>query len=511
MNITDNGRTDGCNTLTKNTDVVVYDAVEVTVSDQSAQFCLGVPATELTATYTGGDGSYTYEWISISGTDTTHNISATASFTPSTTTAGTLVYAVIVKNACGNDTANVATIQVNDTVSLNATNLIQTICLGTAINAVPIEYSGATLSVSTLPAGLTMTNHGDGRDTIYGTPVASQPETTYTITALNENCGNKSITFKLSIGDAFTVNEADSMCAGGVYEYHGLHLTTDGTYSQTYPSMYGCDSIYTITLTIKPVVTVSIEMIPDCEMSQYIIVATTDGDTYEWSSSVDDGQIDAQRTNDTIRVSPTETTTYTFSADRAATHFCTVSETITVNELMVPNARIETHDMSLSPDFTHWTAENASDNGVVSHEWYVNGEFYHEQGQNINGDIDPATNDSYISLMLVAFSQYCSDTAFAQIPIVIEPIYVPNIFTPAAKTNNLFGVEGSGIMDYELWVYSREGLLVFHSTSLDEKWDGTHQGKGTACKQEAYTYKIHYRIAGQDSPRQKFGTVTLIR
>lgn len=113
--------------------------------------------------------------------------------------------------------------------------------------------------------------------------------------------------------------------------------------------------------------------------------------------------------------------------------------------------------------------------------------------------------------MLIAIGEFCNDTTTAKIPVVVDPMYVPNIFTPTKETNKYFGGWGDGISDYEIWVYSREGLLVFHSTSMEETWNGKHQGKDVDCKQGAYTYKVQYRIAGQPDFRRKFGTVTLIR
>ena len=321
---------------------------------------------------------------------------------------------------------------------------------------------------------------------------------------------DSTVTLHLTIGDSYSFNDADSMCDGGIYEYHGLSLTREGSFSKTYQSMYGCDSVYTIALTVKPAVTISIEKTADCEISQYILTATTNGNTFEWSSSVDDGQIEAQRTSTIIYVSPAETTTYTFTADRVATHFCRVSESITVDEMLIPNAYIETNDLHISPDFATWTAYDAS-TGAQGREWYVDGEYYYEQGESIHGTNEiHGINDS-ISLMLIAIGEFCNDTTTAKIPVVVDPMYVPNIFTPTKETNKYFGGWGDGISDYEIWVYSREGLLVFHSTSMEETWNGKHQGKDVDCKQGAYTYKVQYRIAGQPDFRRKFGTVTLIR
>jgi hypothetical protein len=429
-------------------------------------------------------------------------------------------------NGCGTDTL-FGSIMVNDTIMVNETD---TACdsYTWAANGQQYTTSGRYRFGTQTAAGcdsvmyvdltVNYSNTGDTSAVVcepftwYGTTYDESGEPTHVLT--NQDGCDSTVTLHLTVGQSYLIAETDSMCDGGVYEWHGMHLTSASSeahpYTQTYPSIYGCDSVYSLVLTVKPRVTLSIERIADCEMSQYIIIAETNADFIEWSSSNDDGQIDAQIHNDTIRVAPPETTTYTVVADRPGTHFCMQTESITVNELLIPTARIDVGDQHISPDDAGWHAEDVSENGGFGREWYVNGEYYYEQGQTIQGTISPETSETAISIRLIAFSEFCSDTAEAEIPIVIEPIYVPNIFTPGENTNNLFGPEGDVITECEMWVYSREGLLVFHSTSKDEKWDGTHQGKGTKCKQAAYTYKVRYKVKGQDTVHQKFGTVTVM-
>ena len=496
--------------------VMIYPSLELSADTLNQYVCAGGAMAPVTVTYanatvevTGLPSGITYDAASgvISGHPHEH---------------GQYMIVATHVNGCGTDTLR-GSITVNDTLMVIESD---TSCdtYTWAANAQTYTTSGryrfATQTVngcdSVMYLNLTVnySNTGDTSAIVcepftwYGTTYDESGEPTHVFTN-QDNC-DSTVTLHLTVGQAYLISEADSMCAGGVYEYHGLSLTTEGTYSQTYPSMYGCDSVYSITLTVKPMVTINIEMIPDCEMSQYVIIATTNTDTYEWSCSIDDGQVDAQRYNDTIRVAPPETATYTFTADRTATHFCTQTESITVNELLIPNARIDVGDQHVSPDYPGWHAEDVSENGDFGREWYVNDSYYSDQGQTIYGTISPEATETEVSLRLVVFSEHCSDTAEAAIPIVVEPIYVPNIFTPGETTNNLFGPDGDQITDCEMWIYSREGLLVFHSTSKDQKWDGMHQGKGTKCKQAAYTYKVRYRVIGQTAVHQKFGSVTLM-
>ena len=89
-------------------------------------------------------------------------------------------------------------------------------------------------------------------------------------------------------------------------------------------------------------------------------------------------------------------------------------------------------------------------------------------------------------------------------------IWLPNIFSPDQQTNNRFAPQCIGIRDWEIWIYNRAGLLVWHSTDCAEEWDGTHNG--TPVPIGTYVYKIRYSILeNPDVFQNKIGTVTLIR
>ena len=59
-----------------------------------------------------------------------------------------------------------------------------------------------------------------------------------------------------------------------------------------------------------------------------------------------------------------------------------------------------------------------------------------------------------------------------------------------------------------MWIYSREGTLVFHTTDPNLGWNGGYNGDlmPTAC----YVYIISYTY-GTDGEFEASGTVTLIR
>ncbi len=87
----------------------------------------------------------------------------------------------------------------------------------------------------------------------------------------------------------------------------------------------------------------------------------------------------------------------------------------------------------------------------------------------------------------------CKDTV--REPVVVQPIwtfYVPNAFTPNADgLNDGFIGKGVGILKYEMWIFDRWGMLLYHCTDMQHPWDGTVQGSGgKECQEDTYVWLI---------------------
>lgn len=94
-----------------------------------------------------------------------------------------------------------------------------------------------------------------------------------------------------------------------------------------------------------------------------------------------------------------------------------------------------------------------------------------------------------------------------QLPVT----YIPNAFCPTRPTeNNVFLPVNSFVTmeNYHMYIYSREGNLLFHSNYPDMGWDGTYNGK--ILPMGCYVYKITYTY-GSDGVYEAVGTVTLVR
>ena len=113
-----------------------------------------------------------------------------------------------------------------------------------------------------------------------------------------------------------------------------------------------------------------------------------------------------------------------------------------------------------------------------------------------------------VRVMLVANTDVCTDTAYAAVPVKIQSLWFPNVFTPDAPTNNLFRGYGVGVKDYELRVYTRWGDCIFQTKDINEGWDGTYLGVRSPVS--AYLYVCNYTTL-EGERRTQSGTVSLLR
>lgn len=130
---------------------------------QDGTICLGntyimaLPSSTDVVWNTTGTKTFTTQYRALPN-GTWNNISGSNyHFTPDAV--GQYAFRAVASNMCGDVTVDTATVTVNDTVTLTVTNKEQVILLGDAIADVEITNTFSTLAVSTLPAGLTLSNN----------------------------------------------------------------------------------------------------------------------------------------------------------------------------------------------------------------------------------------------------------------------------------------------------------------------------------------------------------------
>jgi hypothetical protein len=109
--------------------------------------------------------------------------------------------------------------------------------------------SNATAYQWTLPDGATGSSTTNSIDVSFG---AESLSGTIEVTAVN-SCG-EGIPSMLSVNvnPTYSFTETHSMCEGLFYNWHGIVCTLNGSYTKHYTSNLGCDSNYTLNLTVYP-------------------------------------------------------------------------------------------------------------------------------------------------------------------------------------------------------------------------------------------------------------------
>ena len=210
-------------------------------------FCHG-QSTTLTA-----NGGVVYAW-------------SNGDFTPSVTISQGCVYTVTATNAAGCSSTAEATVTVKPLPDVHISGN-SSFCQG---------------DTSTLTATGAITYVWSNNSTS-GSIAVSSPGG-YTVLGTDANGCSNSATMYVSVNPTYYISLAQSICQGEVYNFHGMNLYTAGVYTQTFQTVNGCDSIVTLTLTVKASPTLSISGNTVLCEGQSTTLTANGGNTYLWSN-----------------------------------------------------------------------------------------------------------------------------------------------------------------------------------------------------------------------------------
>ena len=227
-----------------------------------------------------------------------------------------------------------------------------------------------------------------------------------------------------------------------------------------------------------------------------------------WSSDPYDSTLVGYENENVVTVVPKETTTYTVQpmGDSRCLQVPT-SVTINVSPYPVPVVWTDRYALALTRPSLH--IEDRSPFSNSSHWIFSDGQT--ADGAVVNHTFELIGDSVTITLHTCNGSGCCVDTTVV-IPVEINLLWIPNVFTPDQPQNNLFQLVTSlHIIYYEIWIYNRLGLLVYHGNDINQAWNGIDL-HGNACPQGAYVY--HYVFSCMQDPTRRHtgdGTVTLLR
>jgi len=277
---TDNPATSNTVTMTVSTATAISSQSTATQTQ-----CINGSFTSISVTPTG-TGTITYQWYSNTSASTTGGTLLTgatsASYTPLSTTAGTLYYYCIVHSNCGTDVTSAVSgaFIVNPATAIsNQSTATQDQCIGGTFASISVTATGVGLSyqwysnTTASTTGGTSLSSANGAQTNTYTPQTSSSGTLYYYCVVTGTCG----TATSAVSEAFIVNPATAIdsqstatqtqCING--SFTSISVTATGTGTITY-QWYSNTSASTIGGTL----------LAGASSASYTPLATTAGTLY---------------------------------------------------------------------------------------------------------------------------------------------------------------------------------------------------------------------------------------
>ena len=291
--------------------------------------------------------------------------------------------------------------------------------------------------------------------------------------------------------------------------WQGILFTEESSDTLKFKNVDGCDSLEVRNLYVRQRAHPPMAVSQSCSAPKhYQITLSTNGYTYQWTG-VPVIELSAREILDSLdrlHFYPTEDTRLSFLFDYADAPSCPGTDTVlfTLQDYAI-YLDLEVQPRVLSPGDQYIKAHDKSLN-IVFRQWVVDSVVQRETGPWLEYEVPPQADS--VLVVLIGGDSTCVDTAWKVVPVIKENLFFPNVFTPERDDNNLFRVLGSVVEDFELWIYDRRGVLMFHTTDRQKGWDGT--SGGIPCPQGTYTYICRYSLPIHQ-PRSRKGTVTLLR
>lgn len=458
-----------------------------------------------TVTTTIANPVLTYTWYdnagNIVGTTTgTTNLTDTISGLSNT---GTYIVTVQIDPQC-NGAKAADTVQAG-TVPMNISNVQDVTCFGLSNGSAtavvnggnpPIQYVWNTTPVQNTA---TATNLGAGTyscivtdadgctDTL--TVTITQPTAlTGTISGNATQCPGAANTLSISPGGGTPVYNVAWNPGGGSGNNFTVNPNSTTTYTATITDLNGCTRIDSFLVDVLSVGTVALTASPG-GCAPWTVNFTdqsappVNGAITGWLWDFGDGNTSTSQNPSHQYTTPGN---YTVTLVVTFTGGCTATATLpgTIPIYVSPQANFSVSDLGAG----EYAFTNLSTN-ASSWSWdFGDGGF--------SGDPNPqhvydllAVEPPVPVTLVVTSTNGCTDTITLPVDVRDFTLYIPNSFTPNSNGfNDGFIAQGTGITSYEMWIFDRWGMLIFHGTDIHQPWDGTYKGK--PVQMDTYVYKI---------------------
>ena len=494
------------------------------------------PTATTTYTVTGSNGSCSgTSFITVTVTNTPTiiasaspmNVCTGGSTTIAATGGTTYIWTDGVNNYSGNDITVYPTATTTYSVTGTSGSCSGTSFITVTVNNTPTVVASAspmnvcTGSSTTLSAsGATTYQWTDGTNNYSGNNITVYPTatTTYSVTGTSGSCsGTSFITVTVNPIPILVINavpseicngESSIISASGATTYiwsngaTGSSITVTPTVTTTYTvtgTNASCTSSATVVINVSSPANANINPVNNlCDnQSPIVLSAATSGGIWLGSGIIDPltGLF-----NPTIAGEGTHTITYMITGQ------CGDTATIDITIYPSPNAIAYATDETCfnGNDGKAWV-EVTDGTPPYSYLWNT----FHT----LSSLSDLAPGVYYVT---VTDLHNCIDKDSVIVGSGIEEclnyhVYVPNVFAPnnmGNSENETIRVYGKGIVSIDFSIFDRWGNLVFHTTDMEQSWDGMYKGEPALTGDYTYMLRVNFYNGKQETVS---GHILLIR
>ncbi|KYG85627.1 hypothetical protein AWW67_14735 [Roseivirga seohaensis] len=282
-----------------------------------------------------------------------------------------------------------------------------------------------------------------------------------------------------------------------------ITVTADGTYDVTVREAgdLTCTGTDSETIDFPEELEATLSSSPACDDGQPITltvdVLSGNATNFTWTRN---GQ--AAGTGNPLVVNEEGSYTVTISDNSG----CSIERSILIRRSAIPEG--------LLPDLEYYcpTSSNVltvtAGIGFETYEWTLDGQPLAHSGQ------DLAVDAPGIYQVTMTTATGCVRVDQMEIIESCDPVILaPNVIVPEGNPpNNVFSVVPNGfVSDFQIFIYSRWGELIYQSSALEFQWNGTFNGQLVPIGTYPYVIKFRSRFQPERGEFEQRGAITVVR
>ena len=282
-----------------------------------------------------------------------------------------------------------------------------------------------------------------------------------------------------------------------------ITVTADGTYDVTVREAgdLTCTGTDSETIDFPEELEATLSSSPACDDGQPITltvdILSGNANNFTWTRN---GQ--AAGTGNPLVVNEEGSYTVTISDNSG----CSIERSILIRRSGIPEG--------LLPDLEYYcpTSSNAliltAGIGFETYEWTLNGQPF------AGADQDLVVNAAGIYQVTMTTAAGCVRVDQIEIIESCDPVILaPNVIVPEGNPpNNVFSVVPNGfVSDFQIFIYSRWGELIYQSNVVEFQWNGTFNGQLVPIGTYPYVIKFKSRFQPERGEFEQRGAITVVR